>query len=150
MIPSAVGSGTVKLQCATPVITRNGLTFTLSCSMPTDATFYYSLSGSDPETPYHGPVSFTSDQLPITVKAVAKHNDYTDSETASLELKNGEGTPEDPYLIYGSTDFTNFVSNVNSGATASASYKLGSDVFASGLAAITTEFMVLLMETVTP
>ena len=140
MIPSAVGSGTVKLQCATPVITRNGLTFTLSCSMPTDATFYYSLNGSDPATPYNGAVSVTSDQLPITLKAVAKHNDYTDSETASLELKNGEGTPEDPYLIYGSTDFSNFVTNVNSGATASASYKLGSDVSASGLAAITTEF----------
>ena len=140
MITSAVGSGTVKLQCATPVITRNGLKLTLSCSMPTDATFYYSLDGTDPTILYNGAVSFTSNQLPITVKAVAKHNDYTDSEIASLELKNGEGTPEDPYLIYGSTDFSNFVTNVNSGATASASYKLGSDVSASGLAAITTEF----------
>ena len=141
MITSAVGSGSVILQCATPVITRNGLKFTLSCSMPTDATFYYSLDGTDPATPYNGAVSFTSDQLPITVTAVAKHNDYTDSEIASLELKNGEGTPEDPYLIYGSTDFSNFITNVNNGGDyASASYKLGSDVSASGSNAITTEF----------
>ena len=38
-IPSAVGSGSVMLQCATPVITRVGLKFTLSCSMPTDANY---------------------------------------------------------------------------------------------------------------
>jgi len=57
-----------------------------------------------------------------------------------MELKNGSGTPEDPYMIYGSTDFTDFVNNVNSGSTASASYKLGSDVSASDTDAITTAF----------
>ncbi len=57
-----------------------------------------------------------------------------------MELKNGSGTPEDPYMIYGSTDFTDFVNNVNSGSTASASYKLGSDVSASGTDAITIAF----------
>ena len=139
MITSAVGSGTVKLQCATPVITRNGMTFTLSCSMPTNANFYYTLGGGS-EKLYSGPVAFTADQLPITVTAVARHSDYTESETASIVLKNGEGTPDDPYVIYGSTDFTNFVSNINSGASASASYKLESDVSASGIDAITTEF----------
>lgn len=139
MITSAVGSGSVKLQCATPIITRVGLTFTLSCSKPTDATLYYTLGGGS-ETLYNGPVAFTKDQLPMTVTAVARHSDYTDSETASLELKTGSGTPLDPYLIYGSTDFTNFVNNVNNGTTASACYKLGSDVSASGVAAITTEF----------
>ena len=139
MITSAVGSGTVKLQCATPVITRNGMTFTLSCSMPTNANFYYTLGGGS-EKLYSGPVAFTADQLPITVTAVARHSDYTESETASMVLKNGEGTPDDPYVIYGSTDFTNFVSNINSGASASASYKLESDVSASGIDAITTEF----------
>ena len=139
MITSAVGSGTVKLQCATPVITRNGMTFTLSCSMPTNANFYYTLGGGS-EKLYSGPVAFTADQLPITVTAVARHSDYTESETASMVLKNGEGTPDDPYVIYGSTDFTNFVSNINSGASASASYKLESDVSASGIDAITTKF----------
>ncbi len=143
MITSAVGNGTVKLQCATPVITRNGLTFTLSCSMPTNAKLYYTIDGSEPtvsSTPYSEPVAFTPGQLPMTVTAVATHSDYTDSEVSSMEMINGSGTSDDPYMIYGSTDFTNFVSNVNNGTTASASYKLGSDVSASGTDAITTAF----------
>jgi len=139
MITSAVGSGSVKLQCATPVISRVGMTFTLSCSKPTDAYLYYTLGGGS-EVVYTGtPVSFTADQLPMTVTAVARHIDYTESETASLELINGSGTPDDPYMIYGTTDFAKFVTNVNNGTTASASYKLGSDVSVSG-DAITTEF----------
>ena len=140
MITSAVGSGTVTLQCATPVITRDGMTFTLSCSMPTDATFYYSLDGNTPATLYNGAVSFTSDQLPMTVTAVARHNDYTDSEYATFELLNGTGTSSDPYLIYGATDFANFVANVNNGTTASKCYKLETDVSGSGVDAITTAF----------
>ena len=139
MITSTVGSGSVKLQCATPVITRVGLTFSLSCSKPTDANLYYTLGGGS-ETLYSGPVAFAGDQLPMTVTAVARHNDYTQSETASMEFKNGTGTPDDPYLIYGATDFTNFVTNVNNGTTASACYKLGSDVSAGGIDAITTTF----------
>jgi len=139
MITSAVGSGLVMLQCATPVITRDGMTFTLSCDKPSDAALYYSLGGGT-ETLYSGPVAFTSDQLPMTVTAVSRHSDYTESEEASMELKNGSGTPEDPYMIYGSTDFTNFVTNVNNGTTASASYKLGADVSASGTNAITAAF----------
>ena len=139
MITSAVGSGSVKLQCATPVINRDGLTFTLSCTNPTDAALYYTL-GSGSETLYSGPVAFTKDQLPMTVTVVARHSDYVESAIASMELKTGSGTPDDPYLIYGSTDFANFVSNVNEGSTASACYKLGTDVSASGTAAITTAF----------
>ena len=139
MIPSAMGSGVVKLKCATPVIARVGLTFSLSCSMPTNATLYYTLGGGS-ETLYSEPVAFTADQLPTTVTAVARHSDYTESEVASMYLKTGSGTPEDPYLIYGSADFTNFITNVNNGTTASASYKLGSDVSVSGTNAITTAF----------
>ena len=140
MINSAVGSGTVKLQCATPVITRDGMTFSISCSMPTDATLYYTLEGGS-EVAYTGtPVSFTSEDLPMTVTAVARHSDYTQSETASMELLNGTGTPSDPYLIYGATDFANFVSDVNAGTTSSACYKLETDISASGTSAITTAF----------
>ena len=139
MITSAVGSGTVKLQCATPIITRTGLTFTLSCSKPTDADLYYTLGGGS-ETLYNGPVAFTPDQLPITVTAVARHSDYTQSETASVEFLNGTGTPSDPYMIYSAADYTNFVTDVNNGTTASACYKMGADISASGMDAITTEF----------
>ena len=140
MITSAVGSGSVTLRCATPVIKRDGLTFTLSCSMPTDANLYYTL-GSDSEVAYTGTsVSFTLDQLPIMVTAVARHSGYNDSESASMELSTGSGTPEDPFLIFGTSDFANFVTNVKNGTTASACYKLGSDVSASGMDAIMTEF----------
>ena len=140
MITSAVGSGEVILQCATPVITRDGLTFTLSCSFPTDATLYYTLKGGS-EVEYTGtPVSFTSEELPMTVTAIARHDDYTDSETASMELKNGSGTAADPYLIYGATDFANFIANVNAGTTSVAYYKLETDVSGSGANAITTAF----------
>ena len=140
MITSTVGSGSVKLQCATPVITREGMTFSISCSMPTDATFYYSLDGTTPATLYNGPVSFTSDQLPMTVTAVAKHANYNDSENATFELLNGTGTSTDPYLIYGATDFANFITNVNAGTTSSKCYKLETDVSASEVSAITTAF----------
>ena len=139
MITSEVGSGLVTLQCATPVITRVGMTFTISCSMPSDATLYYTLNGGS-ETEYSGPVSFTIGQLPMTVTAVARHSNYSQSETATFELINGSGTPSDPYLIYSDSDFSDFVANVNNGTTASASYKLGIDVSATGTAAITTAF----------
>ena len=140
MITSAVGSGTVMLQCATPVITRNGMTFTLSCSLPADATIYYTIDGGS-EVAYTGtPVSFTANQLPMTVTAVARHTNYTQSATATTELVNGSGTANDPYLIYGATDFTTFVTNVNNGTTASACYKLDTDISASSMAVITTTF----------
>ena len=140
MIASEVGSGSVKLRCATPVITRIGMTFTLSCSMPTDATLYYT-KGNDSETQYtNTPVSFTVDQLPLVVTAVARHSNYTDSETATTELKNGTGASDDPYLIYSATDFTNFISDVNAGTTSSACYKLEIDVSANNASAITTAF----------
>ena len=140
MINSEVGEGTVMLQCATPVITRDGMTFTITCNLPNDATIYYSLDGNTPTTEYTETVSFTSEQLPMTVKAVAKHAGYTDSETASFLLKNGSGTAADPYLIYGATDFANFISKVNAGTTSSACYKLEVNVSAGSASAINTTF----------
>ena len=140
MITSAVGSGSVTLKCATPVVTRDGMKFTLSCSMPTDATIYYSLDGSTPTISYSGAVSFTPEQLPLTVTAVAKHAGYSDSDPVTKTLKNGDGTASDPWLIYGATDFANFISDVNAGTTSSDCYKLETDISASGADAITTAF----------
>ena len=139
MIVSEVGSGSVMLQCATPVITRVGLTFTLSCSMPTDASLYYTLEGGS-ETTYSGPVSFTTDQLPLTVTAVARHSDYLQSEYVTVVLLNGTGTPDDPFLIYSNEDFSTFVDDVNNGSTASACYELRIDISVSGVGAITADF----------
>ena len=140
MITSAVGSGTVMLQCALPVITRDGLSFTVACNMPSDASIYYSLDGNTPTTAYSGAVTFTVNQLPMTVSAVAKHANYTDSEIATFILKNGDGTAAEPYLIYNASDFARFVSDVNDGTTSSACYKLEVDVSASNASAITTTF----------
>ena len=139
MINSEVVSGSVKLKCATPVITRDGLTLSLSCSMPTDATLYYTI-GSSSETQYSSPLSFTIDQLPVTVTAVARHSDYNNSDQATITLTKGEGNAESPYLIYGAEDFSDFVTNVNNGTTADKCYMLCTNVSASGIGAITTEF----------
>ena len=137
MITSEVGSGSVKLKCAAPVVTRDGMQFTLSCSMPTDATLYYSIDGGSQTQYNNSPVTFTVDQLPITVTAVAKHSDYYDSDPTSLTLTKGEGTASSPFLIYDVSDFTSFVTNVNNGtAASSACYKLCFNVSASDMAAI--------------
>ena len=134
-----LSTGQIQLQCATPVITRVGMTFTISCVMPADAAIYYSINGGS-ETLYSGPVAFTNDQLPITVTAVAKHSGYTDSEEASITLRNGSGTPDDPYLISGDSDFSTFITDVNNGTAADKCFKLISDISASGVAEITTNF----------
>ena len=134
-----LSTGQIQLQCATPVITRVGMTFTISCVMPADATLYYSINGGS-ETLYSGPVAFTNDQLPITVTAVAKHSGYMDSEEASITLRNGSGTPDDPYLISGDSDFSTFITDVNNGTAADKCFKLISDISASGVAEITTNF----------
>lgn len=138
-ITSDVGSGTVTLKCETPVITRVGFSFTLSCSMPSGASIYYTLNGGS-EILYSGPVSFTSGQLPLTVTAVARHSSYNQSDLATVVLTNGSGTLGDPYLIYTDEDYSNFVTNVNNGTTSSACYKLEIDVSASGTNPITTTF----------
>ena len=140
MISSAMGSGSVMLQCEVPVITRDGFTFTLSCSMPTDANIYYSL-GSGPEVEYTGtPIPFTADQLPLTVTTVAKHSGYNDSDPAIISITKGDGTASSPYLIYGNSDFSDFVSDVNNGTASSAFYKLCTNVSASEISAITRDF----------
>ena len=140
MLPSEVGSGSVTLQCVIPVITRAGMTFTLSCSMPTDATLYYTINGGA-ETLYNGPVPFSTDELPMTVTAVARHSNYTESETASTEIKNGQGTTDDPYLIADDTDFSNFITNVNNGTVAASTcFKLITNISASGTSAITKAY----------
>ena len=66
----------------------------------------------------------------------ALYDDYTQSETATVEFSSGTGTSEDPYLIKSTEDFTNFVTNTS----ASSCYKLCVDVSASGITTIETTF----------
>ena len=111
VILTEIATKQVALVCATPVITRNGMTFSISCDTP-NATLYYSTDNTTPTTQYNGPVSFTSAQLPMTVTAVAKRQGYLDSELKTFTITNGGGTESDPYLIYDNYDFASFVSNV--------------------------------------
>ena len=116
-LDSEEGSGTIKLKCAKPVITRVGKTFTISCPYPGDANIFYTTGAGEPTTPYNGAVSFTDSDLPFTVKAIAKKsNDYYDSDISSKyfgEDLTGGGTSDDPYLIQNAQDFEVFVDLLN-------------------------------------
>lgn len=116
-IDSDESSETIVLPCARPVITKEGMTYTITCSFPTGATIYYSTDGSEPTTIYGGSaISFTDSDLPFTVKAIAKKTDYNDSEIGSKYFGtnlSGNGTPTDPYLIKNAEDFEVFVDLLN-------------------------------------
>ena len=76
----------------------------------------------------------------------ALYDDYTQSETATVEFSSGTGTSEDPYLINSTEDFTNFVTNTS----ASSCYKLCVDVSASGITTIETTFSGTLEAAINP
>ena len=116
-IDSDESSETIVVSCARPVITKEGMTYTITCPFPTEATIYYSTDGSEPTTIYGGSaISFTDSDLPFTVKAIAKKTDYSDSETSSRYFGtnlSGGGTSADPYLIKDANDFEVFVDLLN-------------------------------------
>ena len=116
-LDSEEGSGTIKLKCAKPVITKVGNTFTISCPYPGDANIFYTTGAGEPTTPYSGAVSFTDSDLPFTVKAIAKKsNDYNDSDISSKYFGvnlTGGGTSDNPYLIRNADDFEVFVDLLN-------------------------------------
>ena len=76
----------------------------------------------------------------------ALYDDYTQSETATVEFSSGTGTQDDPYLINTTEDFTNFVTNTS----ASSCYKLCADVSASGITTIETIFSGTLEAAINP
>ncbi len=76
----------------------------------------------------------------------ALYDDYTQSETATVEFSSGTGTSEDPYLINSTEDFTNFVTNTS----ASSCYRLCADVSASGITTIETIFSGTLEAAINP
>ena len=116
-IDSDESSETIVLSCERPVITKEGMTYTITCSFPSEATIYYSTDGSEPTSVYGGSaVSFTDSDLPFTVKAIARKTDYNDSEIGSKYFGtnlSGDGTPTDPYLIKDANDFEVFVDLLN-------------------------------------
>lgn len=129
MITSAMGSGAVTLQCAAPIIRRNGSTgFTITYSFPASGvSIYYTTDGTTPTTSstlYSGAVTIA---LPVTVKAIAVASGYDNSEVATSRITqdvSGSGTAGDPYIIESQDDVDPFVDKANTVAGASAYYKV--------------------------
>jgi hypothetical protein len=143
--------GPVSFSCAQPIIRRTGAdNFTLTCSNPkSGVTIYYTTNGNTPTTSDShvasgGGVSFDTSQLPFTVKAIAVADGFGNSLVASLTISNdgmsGNGTSDDPYQIALDSDFSKFVTKVNTGGEASASFIVTSNINASGAAVISTPF----------
>ena len=131
MITSEVGSGTVTLQCAAPVITRNGNSgFTATCAFPaTGVTIYYTTDGSTPTTSSSSVASggTVSIVLPVTVKAIAVATNYNNSTVTTTTVSQGmggSGTALDPYTIEYQSDVADFVSKANTASEASKYYKV--------------------------
>lgn len=149
MINSAVGSGTVTLQCEAPVITRVGNTgFSITCSFPaTGATIYYTTDGTSPSLSSSSIASggTVTSSFPVTVNAFAVATNYNSSTVTTATLNEGmggTGTALDPYTIEFQGDVDDFVSRANTAADASKHYKViatGTLDF-SGAAAITQSF----------
>lgn len=149
MINSAVGSGSVILQCEASVIVRSGDdSFTVTCPFPaTGATIYYTTDGSNPTTSGNStaPGVAISCTFPLTVKALAVATGYNNSTVTSAYLQQemgGDGTAANPYTIEFQGDVDLFISNVNTIAGASKHYKViaAEPLDFSGAASITQPF----------
>ena len=132
MITSAVGSGSVTLQCATPVITRSSNTsFTVTCAFPTTGvTIYYTTGDGSQSDPTESSSSTTSGgtvscSLPVTVKAFAKATNYENSTVITVTLNRGmggDGSVGNPYTIEYQDDVADFITKVNTDATEAAKH----------------------------
>ena len=87
MINSDIGEGEIDIRCATPVISFNNITSTVSITCGTEgSTIHYTTDNSEPtttSTAYTVPFSVTS---PTTVKAIATHGDLDPSVVAELVI----------------------------------------------------------------
>jgi hypothetical protein len=131
MIISEVGIGSVTLQCAAPVIVKNGNTgFTVSCPFPASGvTIYYTTDGSAPTTSSSSTTSggTVSCAIPVTVNAMAVATNYNNSTVTNTYLTQGlggDGSAGDPYTIEYQSDVTDFNTKVNTAAEASKHYKV--------------------------
>ena len=87
MINSDIGEGEIDIRCATPIISFNNITSTVSITCGTEgSTIHYTIDNSEPtttSTAYTGPFSVTS---PTTVKSIATHGDLDPSVVAELVI----------------------------------------------------------------
>ena len=141
-------SGSVTLQCASPVISRGSAqqTFRLTCGFPEGAQIYYTTDGSITDDAFrnnpsgvgvgtlytpNSEISFASEE--VTVRAIAVCSGYDNSamvtKTVTLDLE-GEGTLLSPYLIKSQADFGMFVEKANNEDVTSTYFKLMENVSA--------------------
>ena len=87
MINSDIGEGEIDIRCATPVISFNNITSTVSITCGTEGSIiHYTIDNSNPSTTstaYTAPFSVTS---PTTVKAIAIHGELNPSIVAELVI----------------------------------------------------------------
>ena len=131
MIPSEVGSGSVTLQCAAPVILRSGNNgFTVTCPFPTSGvTIYYTTDGGTPTTSSNSTTSggTVTTALPITVNAMAVATNYNNSTVTTTYLSQGmggDGSAGNPYTIEYQSDVSDFNTKANTAVDASKHYKV--------------------------
>ena len=141
-ITSDVGgsNGIITLQCAMPVIRRGtGNTFTISSSFPAEGvSIYYTTDSGDPTKLYEGPVSILN--YPITVKAIATADHYSNSSLAEVTIIEDLVQDGDYYLISSAGDFEKFVSKASTADGAGYKYKVTDDFTYSSIFEITQPF----------
>ena len=141
-------SETIEFACATPIIRKtSATTFTIECSFPTSGVTIRYTKGTNPSDPtassgevYSGPVTFSTSELPFTVKAIAIATDYNNSLVAEKQLTESLDQDVDGYYeISSASDFAKFIDMVNSDG-ASYSYKITNDITLSSLDEILESF----------
>ena len=141
-------SSQIVFSCATPVVRKNSATtFTIECSFPASGvTIRYNM-GKNPTDPtsstgtiYSGAVSFSVEDLPFTVKAIAVATNYNNSVVAEQELTKDLTPDTDGYYEIGNDDdFATFITMAN-GLAANGKYKITANIDATGSSAISTTF----------
>lgn len=131
LINSTVGSGSVTLKCAKPIISKNGDNATISCAFPVSGvTIYYTINGGDPTTSsdvYSIPIQVS---LGDVIKAIATADGYDNSDVATKTIYNELPDVEGKRHITNQTDFEVFVDMANDTDGASYHYILEADVTA--------------------
>lgn len=145
-INSDMASANIVLNCGTPTIRRDGMTFIIDApTFPSQGTtVYYTTDGSTPTTSssvYTG-TAVPFGEFGITVKAIAVAQGYNNSTVVSkvmLDRLDGDGTAQSPYLIMSNSDFSMFVASANLDGS-DKHYKVTADINASGSNAVTKTF----------
>ena len=139
MINSVMGSGSVMLRCAKPIITKVGNNVTISCSFPSSGvSIYYTQNGGTPSSSS----SLYSVSIPVVIgdviRAIAIATGYNDSEIAVKTIRDELIPIDGIYYINNNGDFETFVDMANEDDGATYHYELKANVVAS--AAITKPF----------